>query len=708
VVLLLLLVGLLAPVAAPDDPAGAAWPVVAAGPPWAWRPAHAELVREGIDAGGAAVLQALDPATGRIGELAPVGRIRAAVRRVPMPVRPIGRAGVPKLVWAPDGNAVVVVANGDLVWRDLRTGFTRRLTTTTAPLTDIRVAPDGRHVSFARDDDLWVVATDEGRPRRLTHGGSEERRNATLDWVYPEELGLQTAAWWSPDAGRIAYLAMDERGVRRIEIPVEAGRTRTMRYPRAGEQNPRVRVGVVAAAGGPTTWLDLGSNPWEYVVRLAWFPDGRRVAVAVMDRAQQTLCLLACPADGGSPSEILRDTDDAWLDAPPAPRFVGENRFLWRRFDPGGRVAWYLVTGDGSAPARFERLTAPDADVPAPPYYDRRTGEAHYLAEVDDGLRRRPRVGPGGGEAPYAPPPGFDTALSIDDTGTFAVVEWSRTTEPPRSRVRRVDDGRAVLEIALPERVRRTRRATPEVEVGRFDGPVRWRLWHPPGGGDGPRPLVLLVYGGPGARRVEDRWSPGLQGEADRYLRRGWYVLEADGRGASGFGRDVVRVVGGRLGLPQIEDQVRAVRRIAKRPEIDASRVGIVGWSFGGTMACLGMTLYPDVFRAGVAIAPVTDWRLYDTIYTERYLGLPDVDGEGYRRSSPATYAADLEGPLLLVHGGADDNVHVANTLRFAAAAGAAGCDAVEMRLYPAVGHGMGRHYRDAIRETAAFFDRHL
>ncbi|MFV1959681.1 MAG: alpha/beta hydrolase family protein, partial [Planctomycetota bacterium] len=240
------------------------------------------------------------------------------------------------------------------------------------------------------------------------------------------------------------------------------------------------------------------------------------------------------------------------------------------------------------------------------------------------------------------------------------------------------------------------------------DGPIPWRLWKAAASPSAdPLPLLVRVYGGPGSRLVEDRWDGGVLFDA-LLVARGWQVLEADGRGTRGFGARRVRAVRGRLGLGEVEDQARVVRHLARRPDVDGRRVGILGWSFGGTLACLALTRHGDVFRAGVAIAPVTDWRLYDTIYTERYLGLPQVDPAAYRATAATTHAGGLDGWLLLVHGTADENVHVENTERLAAALEAAGKPSFEVMRVPGRRHGLGGARRKVFRRVLAFLDEHL
>ena len=251
--------------------------------------------------------------------------------------------------------------------------------------------------------------------------------------------------------------------------------------------------------------------------------------------------------------------------------------------------------------------------------------------------------------------------------------------------------------------------ARPEVGVlPGVGGEIVWRLWRAPDADpETPRPLIVRVYGGPGTRMVLDRWERAIF--LTSYLTgAGYHVLEVDGRGTAGRGADFVRAVAGRLGVREIEDQVAAVRHVARRRDVDGDRVGIFGWSFGGTLTCLALTRHSDVFRAGVAIAPVTDWRLYDTIYTERYLGLPAENEAGYRETAATTHAATMNGWLLLLHGTADENVHAVNTERLVEALRVADKTTFEVKLYAGRGHGLGGVHEGLYTRLLDFFEKHL
>jgi dipeptidyl-peptidase-4 len=687
-------------------------------PDWSWRPEHAELV-DTVPRKGRATLVAMDAESGAERDLLDLPGLESLVPGDGGSVRGIGRHGPPRLEWAASGTALCAVVKGDLVWVDLAAGTKRRLTEGGAPMEDLRIAPDGSRVSFARENDLWVVPTAEGRPTRLTQGGSEDLLNATLDWVYPEELGHDTAAWWSPDSSRIAYLQLDETSVPRFSVPdvvpLRGGGT-TMRYPKAGDPNPVARVGVVPASGGATTWFDLGSPAPEYVCRVAWLPGSRRVAVVTLDRAQRTLRLLSCDAETGASTLLLEEKDDAWVEVPPEPEFVDDDRFLWRSHRDDA-YRWWVGRLDpaGAALLSLEPLTPPGVDAHDVLRFDAKSGDCVYDAIERAGLRTRicvsrPADRASVTPAPFFPDAGMDGRASLDATGAYALVTVSNATTPPRRELRRAAGGLVrVLGDARSPELDALRLAVPEfgaLEVP--EGRLPWCLWKPPGLDESKRhPVIVSTYGGPGSRVVEDRWGRGPF-FATLLAEKGYLVFELDNRGTGNQGARFERLVKGRLGMLELEDQARGVKMLCERPYVDASRVGIWGWSYGGTMACNALTRRSDVFKVGVAVAPVTDWRLYDTIYTERYMGLPSENAKGYEETSSVGHAAGMNGRLLLLHGMADDNVHVQNTVRLVDALLDAKKTTFETMLYPRRGHGIEGRGLDVFSRIVAYFDRWL
>ncbi len=697
-------------------------------PDWSWRPGHSERLLETRrpSAGGGPEQQVLLAARndGSERELLDFGALHEQVGEGGASARGIGRAGAPRMIWAKDGRALCAVLRGSLVWVALHEPAPARvLFKAPGALSDIQIAPDSSHVSFVMDHDLWMVPVAGGDAVRLTHGGSEETRNASLDWVYPEELGHTTGYWWAPSSERIAFLQLDEREVPFYRVPgliPLRSEGRTMRYPKVGDPNPKARVGVVPVGGADPVWLNLGEPAPEYVVRVTWLPGDRAVLVLTLDRPQRTLRLFACDPATGEGRVVLTQTDPAWIVPPPAPR-VHAGKWVLLRSEPDSR-SWFahllLDTPAGPALGPPVRLTPPGIDAddllhlvmgesgPTEVIFD---GSAHgsgrsLVWRTTDGVAQ----------------PLFDAGArgsvdaSLDSTAAYALVRRSSQETPTTLELWDVAEQKQLQLLGDSQSPELQSLDLAVAEVGEIaipgcpHGCIRYRLWRPrtldPARRYG---LLVHVYGGPDSRMVRDAWGRGPLLET-LFVDRGVLVLEVDGRGSAGFGAAFTRLVQGRLGLLELEDQVRAVQELSKRPYIDPRRVGIWGWSYGGFMACLALTKRSDVFRAGVAVASVTDWRLYDSIYTERYMGLIGDNKAGYDETSCVGAAAGLKGHLLILHGMGDDNVHAQNAFRLIDAFIASRVTSYESMFYPGRGHGIEGAGYDVFSRLVAHVERHL
>ncbi len=724
-------------------------------PGWSWRPGHKQLVRLDVrkpkpepapakaNGKGAkpkappkAVLVVMDPETGTTRDLFDLSSLDALVPATePGPdgkprkkkitrMRGVGRAGPPRYRFTKDGKALCVVVRGDLVWVDLEAGTTRRLTHTLEPMADLNIAPDGSHVSFSRGNELWVVNTKDGKPYPLTTGGSETLLNGTLDWVYPEELGFRTAAWWSPDSKHIAYLQMDQTGVPTHRLPATTGlrgEGRVMRYPRAGDRNPKVRVGVVPVGGGATTWVAMAPRAWgkgkrlDLVVGVTWGSgpgwSAKTPIVTLADRMQT----MQIEVIGGGTHHYRKD---GWNE-PPRARFVEPGVRIER---VGAGTAQWVRSSAPFGPLKRAVLTPQTIDASRVLHVTSGSHRCVYQGVPEGSHTQGVFVGgPGVKEpvrAPFAKDPFLSTSASIDESGTYALVTTQNATTPPRTVLARVKDGSVIREIgdARAKALDAIDLAVPEYgqipvpggKDGKPLGHIRWRLWKPKDFDPSKRyGLIVHTYGGPGSRMVRNTWGRGPL-MPTLLCQKGFLVLQADGRGTSGQSDDWLFSVKGKLGVLEVDDQATAVKHILERGYVDPERVGIWGWSYGGTMACNALTMRGDVFKAGVAVAPVTDWRLYDTIYTERYMGLPKDNPEGYKQSSAITHAKKLEGHLLLIHGLGDDNVHVQNSMRLAEAFLEHKKTTWDLKLYAKRGHGIGGAGHDVFRRLLDWFERHI
>lgn len=569
-----------------------------------------------------------------------------------------------------DGTRVLVSLSGKLYLLDRREGRVRALPIARGTLLDPKFSPDGRHVSYVLDADLYVLDLDTLGERRLTIGGGEDFTHGLAEFVAQEEMGRFAGYWWSPDSRQIAY---EEADAREVEVwqPADPARPdqtpASQRYPRPGKANVKVRLGVIPADGGETTWISWDRERYPYLATVRW-QDGP-LTLLVQNRLQQEMLLLAADPQQGKTRVLLVEKDTAWLNLDQdVPKWLpGGVGFLWTSESAGARRL-ELRNPDGS----LDRVLAgpetgylPESNgggflafsfdpLKKQVYFRASTvpTESHLyrVGITGDGMPERLSTGSGIHQAVFAP----DHTLYAENTGTLQALQtWT---------VRRID-GTAVGPLAS---VAEEPPFLPRTEIVKVEG-FYCSLTRPREFKTGRRyPVIVDVYGGPGVVRVVASLGRGASLLRAQWLAdQGFIVVSIDGRGTPGRGRAWERAIRGNFGRVPLEDQVRGLQALGKRyPELDLERVGITGWSFGGYMAALAILQRPDVFKAAVAGAPVIDWLDYDTHYTERYLGLPELNPEGYRDSSLLTYADQLRRPLLLVHGTSDDNVFFLHSLK--------------------------------------------
>jgi dipeptidyl-peptidase-4 len=609
---------------------------------------------------------------------------------------PSGPSGLPALgdaTWMPDGRHLLVPAGGDVYLVDARTGAFRALVKTPTFEEFPTASPDGRRVAFVRENDLYTVDVRTGEETRLTTTGSDIVLNGRLDWVYEEELGDRDgqAFVWAPGSRAIAYLQLDQSPVPRFPIvdflPVQNEVT-WQRYPTAGTANSVVRLGVVGidkhGAPGPERVVSAGTADHYLAPQLAWTPNSRGVAFQQINRRQDELQLrlLAVPDEPGqplgTPRTVLTERSDSFVNLLLPPRFHRKGqRFLWLSERSGFAHIYDCDLAGGCRPVTHgpwmvdARVSFSTVARGRPLLLDERSGFVYYTATREDPRERhlyRTRLD-GTGQARLTAEEGTHGTLVSPD-GRFYADTWSDADTPPRVWVSSRDGTRRwSIEQNADAPILAFERGTIEwVELMARDGSTLYgSLLTPPGFDPQKRyPVVVSLYGGPHGQIVTRSWRHASPFE--RLLAtRGFLVWQLDNRGSAGRGTAFESAVYRRLGQLELEDQLTGIEYLKGLPSVDASRIGITGSSYGGYMTLYALTHAPGVFRSGVAVAPVTDWRFYDTIYTERYMSTPEDNPEGYARSSPLTAAAQLEDELLIIHGSSDDNVHLSNTLAFAA-----------------------------------------
>lgn len=563
-----------------------------------------------------------------------------------------------------DGSRVLLQVGGRLYVLNRGGGGCTELKTGEGTLLDPKFSPDGRQVAYVVDHDVRVYDLGRDRERPVTSGGSEELSYGLAEFVAQEEMGRFSGYWWSPDSRYIAYQETDASGVElwRVSDPYKPDQSpHEQFYPRPGRTNVSVRLGIVSVRGGRTRWVEWDRARYPYLARVDWH-EAAGLTLSVQSRDQTELALLKADPRTGATEVIWIERDATWVNLDQeVPRWLSDgSAFLWTSERDG---AWQLEVRD--AQGRLECVLVPPGEgYQGLVSVDETQGIVYYQASRDPRQAHLYRVPLAGGDMISLTAGRLSRHSAVFARNHAVYVQTVQSLEEPtRSWIRRADhtpvgELPSVAE-ALP--------FVPEVTT-RLVGPspgIWARVVRPRGFDAGARyPVIVHVYGGPGAQMVEaDLRRPLL----DQWLAdQGFVVVAMDGRGTPGRGREWERAVRRAFGDVPLADQVAALEALGREfPELDLERVGIHGWSFGGYLAALAVLRRPDVFKAGVAGAPVTDWLDYDTHYTERYLGVPTDDGDAvYRRNSLLEDAPNLQRPLLLIHGTADDNVFFRHSLK--------------------------------------------
>ena len=616
----------------------------------------------------------------------------------------LGRVAPQRYIWGPNSDALLFVSQGQLYWFDLKTQSGKKLTTAakaepekpggeTGMITDPKISPDGRWVSFVRDYDLQVVNVESGKEKQVTKGGSEELMNGRLDWVYPEELDIRTAYWWSPDSKQIAFLQMNERPVGKyplVDYLSYTGKTEWMRYPKAGDANPIVRVGVVAATGGPVRWMDTGRETDVYLARVNWLRDSRRLAIQRLNRAQNKLELLFADATTGRSQVVLTEEDKYWINLSDDLYFFADGqRFLWSSERDGFRHL-YLYETSGKL---LKQITSGAWEVTDVAGIDERHSAVYFVATEKSPIERHfYRAGLDGSGMKRLTGEDGTHGVSLSPDVQRYLDTYSNAVTPPRQDIYRADGTRQLVlnENNVAELETYQLQAPVFFTVAGADGTPLHAMMIKPAGFDASKkyPVIVNLYGGPHGQVVRNGWGGSNFLWHQMMAQKGYIIFSVDNRGMAARGHAFETPIHKRMGEVELADQLAAVNYLKSQPFVDGSRIGIWGWSYGGYMTCYAMFQAADVFKAGFAGAPVTDWRQYDTIYTERYMGLPKENEAGYKQSSPVTHAAKLKGKLLIAHGTRDDNVHFANTVELMEEFIKAK-RYTDVQFYPGRGHGI-------------------
>ena len=586
--------------------------------------------------------------------------------------------------WSADQRKLLLFTNTQRVWRQNTRGDYWVLTLATRKLQKLggkappsslmyaKFSPNGERVAYVRRGDLYVERLADGAITRLTTGATATRVNGMTDWVYEEEFDLRDGFRWSPDGRKIAYWQFDMSGVGTFDLvnytdslyPIIT----PLQYPKAGTTNSAVRIGVIPAGGGVTTWLAIPGDPRNnYLPWMEWAGPSE-LLVQHMNRLQNTNTVILANAATGTPRTVFVDRDSAWVDlVDDAPWIDNGKRFLFTSERDGWRHV-YAISRDGR---EVKLVTNGPFDVVSVVGVDAPGGWLYFIASPDNATQRylfRARLDGSGAPARLSPANAPGThRYTLSPDAQWAFHTYSAFDVPPVTDLVRIPSHERARMLADNAELARAVKPFLNPPVEYFKVPVSggvsvdgWML--KPQNFDSTKayPMLVYVYGEPAGQTTTDQWM-GSSGLWYRMLaNQGYLVASFDNSGTPApRGRDWRKVVYRAVGVLSSRQQADAVQALSRaRRYVDSTRVAIWGWSGGGSSTLQGMFRYPDVYQVGMSVAPVPDQRLYDTIYQERYMGLPQQNAEDYRAASPISHAEGLRGSLLLVHGSGDDNVH--------------------------------------------------
>jgi len=607
-------------------------------------------------------------------------------------------AGVGIYVWSPDEAKILVngrgparfTAQADYALADVPTGDVKRLTNSRRPQRNGKLSPDGKRLGLIRSDDLWVIDLATGEEKQLTSLGTMLAYVGRFGWVYEEELGLVDGWQWSPDGDQIAFYVQDEKRVPEFSITdfsPKHPRQMSTRYPQPGDPNPSVRIGVISSGGGDITWMDTQHEENGYLSFMQWTPKGQ-LLIQRMPRLQNRLDLLLCNPITGACEPIITETSEQWVDGQGEVRFLKDgSRFLWL----SDRHGWKHIYLYDIVKGLIGQLTKGEFDAGQIVGVDEGHALVYYVAAAPKPYERNLySVSLTGGEPSRVTTGRGVHGVDMAPDAKHYIGTHSDLDSPPETALYTSAGKRIKVLIA------RTIDNLDKLDLGKWellnfktsDGvKLNARMLKPKGFDTKKRyPVLMHTYGGPGSQVVMDSWGGDW---LSHYLaQEGYVTFLVDNRGTGARGAEFMKCTYLNLGKWEAHDQIEGAKYVGKQPFVDPKKIALWGWSYGGYLSSLAVLLGEGIFRAGLSVAPVTHWELYDTIYTERYMRTPEENPDGYKQSAPETHADKLNAALLIVHGTADDNVHFQNSVRLVTALQKAG-KPFETMFYPGKKHGI-------------------
>ena len=602
----------------------------------------------------------------------------------------------------------------DLFFLNTETREFKRLTQSPNEEKNPTVSPDGSFVAFTRDNNLFAIDLKTGKESQYTSDGNEVTYNGWASWVYYEEIlgrpSRYRAFWWSPDGSKLAFYRFDDTHVPMFPLYNADGVHGTIektRYPEAGDPNPEVKVGIVPVTGGPVVWADFNEKDDQYFGVPFWTPDAKRLFVQWMNRGQDTLIIYGIDPQTGKKTEVYREHQASWVEWFDSITFLEENKGFIIQTDKDGWSHLYLHVMDGRL---VNRITDGKWNVVKLLALDNKKGLVYFSAKKEASTRTDLyRATFNGKNIERLTFGAFTNTISISPRGENFITTYSNASTPSRMALCS-GSGKVLKDLAdsKAEAFGKYMLAKSEmITIRTADGVDLPALWTLPLNFDGRRryPVLIEIYGGPNGGTVVDRW----QGIGGQWLaKEGVIQLAVDHRGSGHFGKEGVALMYRNLGKWEMHDYIEAVKWLRKQPFVDSTKICITGGSYGGYVTCLALTEGADYFTHGLALYSVTDWRLYDSHYVERFMDTPAENPEGYANSSVLTYASKLKGVLRIVHGTMDDNVHMQNVLQLIDKLEDANKH-FEFMLYPGGRHGwVGPKALQLQNESYRFYYRYL
>jgi dipeptidyl-peptidase 4 len=609
--------------------------------------------------------------------------------------------------WSPDEKQLLFTGSlmarsqktgGNFYLYDLRMEAFKQLTETDQEQMNAKFSQDGSMIGFVRANNIFVLNLSDGKETQLTFDGAEHVLNGRFDWVYEEEFSIIDGWQWSPDSKSIAYWQLDENRVPEFPImdflPLHQ-EVKKMRYPKAGDPNSMVRIGVVNLETKKTIWMDIGA-PFDstqdlYIPRMQWTNKPNMLLIQRLNRQQNQLDVMLVDGTSGKAKIILTETDNTWVDVKSGALSCLEksDQFIWSSRRDGYRHL-YLYDLEGKL---IRQLTQGEWEVERFAGVDEKNGTVYFIAGVTSPLERdlySVKLD-GSGFKRITKGSGTHGANFTPDYSVF-LETFSDVNTPTKTSLRKndgslicvIEEGtiNALADYTLSPKTFFKFKTSDGIELNGsmikpfdFDPQKKY-------------PVLIDVYGGPGSQTVRNSWGGSNFLWYQLLAQKGYIIVSVDNRGTGARGKEFESITYKHLGKWETHDQIEGAKYLATLPYVDASRIGIWGWSYGGYMTLMAMFLGADVFKTGVAVAPGTDWKYYDTIYSERYMLTPKENPDGYEESAPVNHVKDLKGNLLIIHGTADDNVHWQNTVALVSALIKEGKQ-FETAFYPGGMHGI-------------------